>query len=186
MMFTPKRKIIKDFYHREDIKTSKHLIILNKTASYCFKDIALSIIDNLTNINLDEKSLRWLRSNIDKLVLSEKNEISIEEKKTISEFLKKDLKEIKKGKNINEEEINFCEKFKEKLIKGLKKWLKSHNEATTGLIMKSWLPIWKIGISEGEANKCLKNIIKDIEKYNFEFEGYTQNGLVIGKFRLKD
>ncbi len=164
----------------------KYLIFLEKTVKLCFKDIVLSIIRNNIKLGLDEKSLRWLQSNINKLILSRKIRLYGKEKDILSEFLKKDFKEFKKEKNINEEEINLCEKFKEKLIKGLKKWLKSHNEATTGLIIKSWFPTWKIGISEDEANKCLKSITKDIEKYNFEFEGDTQDSLVIGKFRLKN
>jgi len=63
------------------------------------------------------------------------------------------------------------------------KLLKSHKKISTGLIIKSWLPNWKINISEDEANQCLKSILEDVEKFGFKFYGDIQDNLIIGEFR---
>lgn len=76
-----------------------------------------------------------------------------------------------------------CEKFTEKLIEGLKYWLKKKDYATTGLIFRNWLPKWDIGMDEKEANECLKNILNLLKEHCIEFIMEQEcEGLIIGKF----
>jgi len=98
---------------------------------------------------------------------------------------------IKVLKTFSEKELKFtilgnsCEKFREKLISGLKNWLKTHEKASTGLIIKSWFPRWKLNMSEEEANECLKKLIEsgDLEKEGFRFEGSIEKDMAVGEIR---
>jgi len=172
----------KTTYSFTDINTSKYFISLDKSALKCLKDISLSIIKNINSIDLEERFLDWFTGNIEKLLLPGEI-LNEEERKFILEFLKQDFKEIKREQSVKEEKDEPCEKFKKNLIKGLKNWLKSHDKASTGLIIKSWFPNWNIDMSENEANQCLKNILEDIEKIGFKFYGDIQDNLIIGEFR---
>ncbi|RUM42430.1 MAG: hypothetical protein DSY34_01885 [Desulfurobacterium sp.] len=81
--------------------------------------------------------------------------------------------------------ITVCEKFKRKLISGLKSWLKTHDSASTGLIVNSWLPRWNLGIDILQANECLKQVIvsKELEEENISFElEKEEKGLISGRF----
>lgn len=167
-----------------EINVSKYLISLDETTLKCFKDISLSILKNIDYQKLEEKSINWLRNNIEKF-LSEgipDYAFSPNERTILSVFLREDFKAIEKEEAKKETNEN-CEKFKNNLIKGLKNWLKSHDKATTGLIINSWFKNWNIDMSENEANECLKNIIKDIENAGFKFEGEIKNNQVIGEFK---
>ena len=78
-----------------------------------------------------------------------------------------------------------CLDFKKKLISGLKNWLKKKEKASTGLIIKNWLPNWGLSLSESEANECLKQLIEsgELEKEGFIFHGDIKDGIPIGEFR---
>ena len=85
------------------------------------------------------------------------------------------------------EKVNreVCEKFKRKLLSGLKSWLTKREFASTGLIISSWLPRWSLGISHVQANECLKKVIqsRELEKEGIYFEfGREDNDLIYGKF----
>jgi hypothetical protein len=98
--------------------------------------------------------------------------------------IEKDLvKTIEKRK---QKDVDMCEKFKKKLISGLKNWLKFHDFASTGLVINSWLPKWNLEIDVIQANKCLKQVVNNIEELkqegiNFVFEK-EEKGLISGKF----
>jgi len=81
---------------------------------------------------------------------------------------------------------NVCEKFKKKLISGLKNWLKSHDFASTGLIINSWLPKWDLKIDVVQANECLKQIIDSSKELEEKGIGFflekEEEGLISGKF----
>jgi len=99
---------------------------------------------------------------------------------------------IKVLKTFSEKELKFtilgnsCEKFREKLINGLKSWLKNNKKASTGLIIKGWFPRWKLELSEEKANECLRKLIEsgDLEKKGFRFEGEIKDNMVIGEITL--
>ena len=172
--------------HPFSLDKEKYFIDLDRYAVKCFKEISFSLIRDIYSSNIKEKkkslvkSLSWLKNNIKKILL-DKEILEDEEKKLALKLLETDFEFIE---NETKEEINEnCEKLKKNLVKGLKSWLKSHNKASTGLIIKSWLPRWNIDISEYDANLCLKNILEDIKKSGFKFEGEINNNLVVGEFK---
>jgi len=101
----------------------------------------------------------------------------------VSDLREKMEREILHSSEKIDKEI--CEKFKKKLFSGLKGWLRKEGFASTGLIIGSWLPKWNLGISDLQANECLKQIIqgKEFEEEGiyFEFEK-EKDGLIYGKF----
>jgi hypothetical protein len=83
-------------------------------------------------------------------------------------------------------DVNVCEKFKKKLISGLKNWLKSHDFASTGLVINSWLPKWNLEIDVVQANECLKQIVNNAEELKEKGISFVlekeEEGLISGKF----
>ncbi len=79
------------------------------------------------------------------------------------ELLKKEREKIVETGELEEELVEVCKEFSSKLLEGLKDWLEKHEYASTGLIVKNWLPRWKLNIDISEANECLRRIIEDKE-----------------------
>lgn len=82
-----------------------------------------------------------------------------------------------------------CGEFISKMVSGLKNWLSRNLEASTGLIIKNWMPRWGLTISEIQANDCLRRAYYGgiLEKEGIEMiiEQET-DGIIMGTFRLKE
>ncbi len=131
---------------------------------------------------LKESDLEFLKNLMGRYKLSENLLVS----RYKSEFSVRKEEVIKTGKLKEEKVVDTCEEFKAKLLEGLRDWLEKREYASTGLIIKSWLPEWGLDIDVLEANKCLEKIIKDKENLNkrnltFEMESLG-NGFIKGKF----
>jgi hypothetical protein len=104
---------------------------------------------------------------------------------------KKEELKLKLSMLKQEEEKVFkyqCSKFEEKIVAGLRNWLKKEEYATTGLIIESWLPKWNLELDVRQANECLKNLILsgNLEQEGIFFEkSEEKDGFIIGKFRRK-
>jgi hypothetical protein len=159
------------------------IIFLDEILLYCFISIVSPLIEKLIQLdeniirNVDLRSIDWLKSNIKRLK-SEYRESKFQE------FIQKDFSQV--NLKIYEKDNESCDKFKDKLIKGLRNWLKTHDSASTGLIITSWLPRWNINFSLEEANECLIKIIEDLENLGFKFEGKIRDNEIIGKFFIEE
>jgi len=149
---------------------------LNIYLHFAVRETSRNLLDRIKEvtekISLTEKDLEF----VEKIEKTFGNVSVSELKKGIS---KKILNSSRKA----DEEV--CEKFKKKLISGLRSWLKKREFASTGLIIDNWLPKWNLGISHIQANECLKQIIQgkkfEEEGIYFEFER-EENGLIYGRF----
>ncbi len=103
------------------------------------------------------------------------------------EELKVKLSMLKQDKE--ETLLHQCAKFEEKVIAGLKSWLKKEEYATTGLIIGNWLPKWNLELDIEQANECLKKLILSgrLEQEGISFEKLDEkDGFIIGKFRREE
>ncbi len=99
------------------------------------------------------------------------------------------IKKLSELQKTNEDDdVDVYITFKEKVIKGLESWLKKENYAKTGLIIKSWLPRWELGIDEATANEYLKRFLEEeLPKHpEITFNGEERDGVIIGEFRLNE
>lgn len=104
---------------------------------------------------------------------------------TIDEEFKKALNELSPF-SFSEEDYN-CKLFEENLLAGLDNWFikKNNDYLSTGLIIKNWLPKWKLDITPEQANSCLKNLINSgkLEQIGYKFtpEESQSDELIKGK-----
>ncbi len=152
-----------------DFSDSERLIWLDDLLTSCFKNILEERVGNLKGYSSD-KGLEWFKEKVWNLIPEKYDSI-------------KDIGQGKPDKPIKTD--GECEKFKKKVLEGLKSWLRKNEYASTGLIITNWLPRWNLDLDEEEANKCLKELIEsgDLEKEGFIFEGEVQDRKPMGRIR---
>jgi len=99
--------------------------------------------------------------------------------------------ELRRKLTLNEQDTHLaferlCARFGEKVISGLKSWLRRNEYATTGLVIGNWLPKWNLGLDVKQANECLKRLISSgrLEQNAIVFEKFGEDdGIILGKFR---
>ena len=95
---------------------------------------------------------------------------------------------IKKTRDSEPEDNYKYRKFKEKLLKALKSWLSKNDYASTGVVINSWLPRWKLDIDVAEANQYLKKILSsgELEHEGIKFiEEKKESDFIVGSFYKK-
>lgn len=152
-----------------DFKDSDRLIWFDDLLKGCLKDVLEKELSKLGSYISDQR-LEWFKGKVQELIPEKYDSIKYIGQSEIPISIGSDKK---------------CKKFKDKVLEGLKNWLRRNEYASTGLIITNWLPRWNLDLDEEEANKCLKELIEsgDLEKEGFIFEGEIQDRKPMGRIR---
>jgi len=139
-------------------------VSIYKTVEWIFSNFP-GIVQEIVK---DREAIEWFRNFLKKYGDNHSG-------KELLKMLEKEI--IKKSELRVDEELKRkeeCNKFIDKVIDSLNNWLRSNEHATTGLIITSWFPKWKLDMDEEEANNCLKYLITEkmpqLEEHGIIFE----------------
>lgn len=152
-----------------DFKMEGRIIWLDRILERCFKTvIETAIRSNVIKAYTKDEAISWFKDKVSQLA--------------------PEHQEVVKNVSVPETEVSKsdkCSEFRRKLLQGLRNWLKKNEFASTGLVIQNWLPRWELGISEEEANRCLKELIEsgELKREGFYFDGSVEGDRPIGEIR---
>ena len=152
-----------------DFSQMDKIINIDNLLMECLTQVLDQLSSEYSKYSYDRK-FEWLKEKVKNLLPQKYNSI-------------KDLGQtVIQAQRAEDERFN---KFMDKVLEGLKNWLKNKDHATTGLIIRNWLPRWNLNLTIEEANEFLVYMIEngDLERKGFKFEGTIERGIAIGTIR---